>query len=107
MDNINSESMKIDCKNAVLQIQYFIARDFKLDPQLFEACHSDAVRVCHAKPAWHDDANSMDPERGPLVLPCLYRYLYNANGQTVRSDALQRIIDEGTKRVIEFYCAFS
>ncbi len=79
VDNLNSgfESMGKDCVNAVMQIQYFVARNFKLDPQLFEACHGDAVKLCHAKRSWNDESGNMDPERGPLVLPCLYRYLYN------------------------------
>lgn len=79
MDNINAHEMVTDCKSAVMQIQYFISRDFKLDPQLFAACKDDAVKVCHAKNTWNDDPNSMDPERGPLVLPCLYRYVYNTH----------------------------
>ena len=71
--------MRNDCESALMQIQYFIARDFKLDPQLFKACKNDAVKVCHAKNTWNDDPTNMDPERGPLVLPCLYRNVYSIN----------------------------
>lgn len=77
MDNINSEYMEQRCEKALMEIQYFISRDFKLDPQLFAACRDDAVKLCHAKSSWYDE--SMDPERGPLVLPCLYRYAYIYN----------------------------
>lgn len=77
MDNINSNKMENDCESALMQIQYFIARDFKLDPQLFKACKNDAVKMCHAKNTWNDEPSRMDPERGPLVLPCLYRYVYS------------------------------
>lgn len=78
MDNINSnaESMTSNCTKAVLQIQYFVSRNYKLDAQLFDACHSDAVSFCHAKRAWNDNFDSTDPERGPLVLPCLFKYAY-------------------------------
>jgi Golgi apparatus protein 1 len=43
---------------------------------LYQQCHDNAVQFCHAKKAWTDDSGQMDPERGPLVLPCLYRYAY-------------------------------
>ncbi|PSN56256.1 Golgi apparatus protein 1 [Blattella germanica] len=74
MDKLGTDHMTTACETALLQIQYFIARDFKLDPQLYRQCREDAIRFCHAKNTWSDDATRYDPERGPLVLPCLYRY---------------------------------
>ncbi|OQR79285.1 Golgi apparatus protein 1-like, partial [Tropilaelaps mercedesae] len=80
MDHLDSKNhMTEDCREALLQIQYFVARDFKLDPRLYEACHADAVKHCHAKAEWHQNPNRMDPERGPIVLPCLYRYAYHSD----------------------------
>lgn len=76
MDNINSKYMEVPCEKALMEIQYFISRDFKLDPQLFATCHTDAVKLCHAKSSWYDDSPSMDLERGPLILSCLYRHAY-------------------------------
>lgn len=72
MDNIGADAMTEECEDALIQIQYFIARDFKLDPQLYNACRVDAVRLCHADQSWEDRTHS-DPSTGPLVLPCLYR----------------------------------
>lgn len=77
MEKLGTTSMTEACESALLQIQYFVARDYKLDPMLYRACHYDAVKVCHAKRAWHDE-ETMDPERGPLVLPCLFRYVYQS-----------------------------
>lgn len=78
MEKLGSESMTQPCETALLQIQYFTARDFKLDPILYSQCKDDAVRFCHAKRTWADtDNEQMDPERGPLVLPCLHRYAYH------------------------------
>lgn len=73
MDNIGADHMTEDCENALMQIQYFIARDFKLDPQLYLSCREDANKFCHASKSW-EDTNSYDTNNGPLVLPCLYRY---------------------------------
>ncbi|KAK4879218.1 hypothetical protein RN001_007364 [Aquatica leii] len=76
LDNIGADHMTEDCEDALMQIQYFVSRNFKLDPQLYKACHDDATRLCHVNPDWE---NSIDqtPENGPLVLPCLYRYMYH------------------------------
>lgn len=70
MDNIGDEHMLDACEEALMQIQYFVARDFKLDPQLYRACKDHAINVCHASRSWADEVNpSMDSQ----VLPCLYR----------------------------------
>lgn len=75
MDNIGADHMTDECEDALIQIQYFVARDFKLDPQLYRACRYDANRLCHASNSWEDKDN-YDPNNGPLILPCLYRLVY-------------------------------
>lgn len=78
MEKLGTNFMTQPCETALLQIQYFTARDFKLDPILYSQCKDDAIRFCHAKKTWADtDTEQMDPERGPLVLPCLHRYAYH------------------------------
>lgn len=45
----------------------------------FRNCKDDAIRFCNAKKTWADlDTAQMDPERGPMILPCLHRYIYKA-----------------------------
>ncbi|XP_055943166.1 Golgi apparatus protein 1-like isoform X2 [Argiope bruennichi] len=77
MKHFDSNHMTEDCKEKLLQIQYFVARDFKLDPVLYKRCRKEAETYCHAKKEWYDKPSRMDPERGPIVLPCLYRYAYH------------------------------
>ncbi|GFR07100.1 golgi apparatus protein 1 [Trichonephila clavata] len=77
MKHFDSTHMSEDCKEKLLQIQYFVARDFKLDPILYKRCRKEAENYCHAKKEWYDKPSRMDPERGPIVLPCLYRYAYH------------------------------
>ncbi|XP_034948080.1 Golgi apparatus protein 1 [Chelonus insularis] len=92
MEKIGTDRMLEACENALIQIQYFVARDYKLDPQLYKACKADAVQFCHAKSAWADDGSQMDPERGPLVLPCLYRYAdHPQKNISLRSECLEEI----------------
>lgn len=92
MDKLGTDKMNEACESALVQIQYFVARDYKLDPQLYRACKPDAVQFCNAKTAWADNGKQMDPERGPLVLPCLYRYAYNPKkNMTLRPECLDEI----------------
>lgn len=96
MDRLGTNYMTRDCETALLQIQYFVARDFKLDPQLYRKCREDAVRVCHAKKDWTDmegaDSAQMDPERGPLVLPCLHRNALHGTGDTkLRPECVEEV----------------
>ncbi|CAO1434349.1 unnamed protein product [Diamesa serratosioi] len=77
MEKLGTSYMTPSCETALLQIQYFTSRDFKLDAQLYKSCKNDAVKFCHAKKSWADmSPEQMDPERGPMVLPCLHRYAY-------------------------------
>lgn len=70
MDNRNSESMTEECENALLEIQYFVTRDFKLDPQLYRACKQDAGKFCH----YFDGIKDVEgPSYKYEVFPCLYR----------------------------------
>nr|SVE87371.1 EOG090X05VD [Daphnia similis] len=77
MDKVFSDVMTTGCRTALLEIQYFVARDFRLDSQLYAQCKSDAAQFCNAAPNWTEEANAIGPQRNPLVLPCLYRYAYH------------------------------
>ncbi|WKX97247.1 hypothetical protein Q1695_013144 [Nippostrongylus brasiliensis] len=75
MAHVDSELMTPICEKRLLEVQYFMARDWSLDPQLYEACHGEAVKRCHAQENWHKQGNGPDP--GPAVLACLYRSAYD------------------------------
>ncbi|RZC42697.1 Golgi apparatus protein 1 [Asbolus verrucosus] len=91
MDNIGADHMTEECEDALIQIQYFIARDFKLDPQLYRACKEDAGNFCSASENW-EDSQKDQPTYGPQVLPCLYRYAYqNDQKMQIKKSCLQQI----------------
>uniref|UniRef100_A0A915DY09 Golgi apparatus protein 1 n=1 Tax=Ditylenchus dipsaci TaxID=166011 RepID=A0A915DY09_9BILA len=80
MKNIDGPDMTDDCEQRLVEVQYFMARDWSLDPQLYEACHQEAVDRCSAVDNWNVDAKQsgeykVDP--GPQVLACLYRAGYD------------------------------
>lgn len=55
----------------------------RLDAALYKRCHKDAERLSHA-PEWAEP-KSMHPNNGPLILPCLYRFMKeNDSGHKVR-----------------------
>lgn len=97
MDNIDTEHMKEDCEDALIQIQYFVARDFKLDPQLFRECKDDAAQICSASKDW--DEHGVIADNGPLILPCLYRNAYIPDEQHAKVQ-LQPGCLEQIKRVM-------
>jgi Golgi apparatus protein 1 len=78
MRYVDTDEMTEACEQRLVEVQYFMARDWSLDPQLYQACHAEAVRKCHADEGWHmqnNPANKVDP--GPQVLACLYRAGYD------------------------------
>lgn len=72
-DFADAHAMTDDCEVSLLQIQYFVARDFSLDSSLYKACHEDAERICHVSGNWSGNTLRDSPNPGPMVLSCLYR----------------------------------
>lgn len=77
MRHMNSQFMTRSCETSLLEIQYFVARDWKLDPQLYQACRNDSIKFCHAQHDWTDLSNSQSTDSSILVFPCLFRYTYS------------------------------
>lgn len=77
--------MTDECETSLIQIQYFLARDFPMDSGLYDDCGADAKRLCGAKSDWSDDPNKMDPSRGPIILSCLFRNIANADATKIVS----------------------
>ncbi|XP_065064427.1 Golgi apparatus protein 1-like [Rhopilema esculentum] len=69
MDNMRSESMSQDCQQELFHLQFFLARDFSLDEQLFMDCKDDAKRICNA-PDFNAEFTSVPPG---IIFACLYR----------------------------------
>ncbi|KAK0393485.1 hypothetical protein QR680_000235 [Steinernema hermaphroditum] len=78
MKSIDSADMNKDCEQRLLEVQYFMARDWTLDPQLYQACQKDAHEKCGAPDDWWMKSNPNHVvEPGPQVLACLYRNAYD------------------------------
>ena len=78
----NSREMNKECAATLLEIQYFLARDFSLNPKLYKKCRSDAAKFCSAEEDWHlkmTDEDKTNDGRAQHVFPCLVRNLYAEN----------------------------
>uniref|UniRef100_A0A8C2WML0 Golgi apparatus protein 1 n=1 Tax=Cyclopterus lumpus TaxID=8103 RepID=A0A8C2WML0_CYCLU len=77
MEHLYTEKMVEDCEHRLLELQYFISRDWKLDPVLYKKCQGDAARLCHTH-GWNETGELMPPG---AVFSCLYRHAYRTEEQ--------------------------
>uniref|UniRef100_A0A8C9VJN9 Golgi apparatus protein 1 n=1 Tax=Scleropages formosus TaxID=113540 RepID=A0A8C9VJN9_SCLFO len=77
MEHLYTEKMVEDCEHRLLELQYFISRDWKLDPILYRKCQGDAARLCHTH-SWNETSEMMPPG---AVFSCLYRHAYRTEEQ--------------------------
>uniref|UniRef100_A0A8C4ZRL3 Golgi apparatus protein 1 n=1 Tax=Gadus morhua TaxID=8049 RepID=A0A8C4ZRL3_GADMO len=77
MEHLYTEKMVGDCEHRLLELQYFISRDWKLDPILYLKCEGDAARLCHTR-GWNETSELMPPG---AVFSCLYRHAYRTEEQ--------------------------
>uniref|UniRef100_A0A8C7KA40 Golgi apparatus protein 1 n=1 Tax=Oncorhynchus kisutch TaxID=8019 RepID=A0A8C7KA40_ONCKI len=77
MEHLYTEKMVEDCERRLLELQYFISRDWKLDPILYKKCQGDAARLCHTH-GWNETSELMPPG---AVFSCLYRHAYRTEEQ--------------------------
>ncbi|KAL8590638.1 hypothetical protein ACOMHN_011074 [Nucella lapillus] len=83
MDNMDEDDMTDECEDKLLEIQFFVSRDFKMDPDLFKSCKRDAKKYCHETGNWADPEQA-SPDQGPLILSCLRRhYFHHGNDENV------------------------
>ncbi|XP_053497217.1 Golgi apparatus protein 1 isoform X2 [Ictalurus furcatus] len=77
MEHLYTDKMVEDCEHRLLELQYFISRDWKLDPILYRKCQNDAARICHTH-GWNETSEFMPPG---AVFSCLYRHAYRTEEQ--------------------------
>ncbi|XP_078800239.1 Golgi apparatus protein 1 isoform X4 [Oryzias latipes] len=77
MEHLYTEKMVEDCEHRLLELQYFISRDWKLDPILYRKCQGDAARLCHTH-GWNETSDLMP---AGAVFSCLYRHAYRTEEQ--------------------------
>ncbi|XP_049579323.1 Golgi apparatus protein 1 isoform X1 [Syngnathus scovelli] len=89
MEHLYTDKMVEDCEHRLLELQYFIARDWKLDPVLYKKCQGDAARLCHTH-GWNETSEMMPPG---AIFSCLYRHAYRSVEQGRRRPV--QVTEEG------------
>lgn len=75
VENLHSKGMTAECKQRLLEMQFFLARDFSLDVNFYRKCNKDAVKYCDYKLDQQDSEVSMPFS---MVMSCLYRHIPNS-----------------------------
>ncbi len=57
-----------------MEIQFFVVRDWTLNPEFYATCKADAVRLCNV-PDQFFKPGDIGAEPNGAVLPCLYHYM--------------------------------
>ncbi|XP_039530528.1 Golgi apparatus protein 1 isoform X1 [Pimephales promelas] len=83
MEHLYTDKMVEDCEHRLLELQYFISRDWKLDPILYKKCQNDAARICHTH-GWNETSEFMP---SGAVFSCLYRHAYRTEMQGRRASS--------------------
>ncbi|CAH1270213.1 GLG1 [Branchiostoma lanceolatum] len=109
MEHLYTPSMVVECEEKLLELQYFISRDWRLDPRMYRKCAKEAERLCNAGPEWNDTNDNLPPG---IVFSCLYRHVYrkdetklsHACAFEVRRVMHQRAVDVRLNPMLEKAC---
>jgi len=92
MSSLHKRVMTEMCRESLMEVYYFVTRDFRLDRQLYKQCHEDARSLCGAPDHWYQPAfgpRATSPGMGHIVFACLYR-----NALAVVDDNALAVVDD-------------
>ncbi|CAB4023099.1 Golgi apparatus 1-like isoform X1, partial [Paramuricea clavata] len=72
MENVDHKDLGGVCREHLINLQFFLARDFQLDEALYRACKNDAQELCDNP---HIGDPDMDVTPHGMILACLYRHI--------------------------------
>ncbi|CAF1437662.1 unnamed protein product [Adineta steineri] len=72
LNNLKHIRMTEDCEDRLMEITYFIARDWRLTPKLIRTCQANLVSLCQLPPNWSMTNTTSDTTIG-TYLGCLYQ----------------------------------
>ncbi|CAF3536870.1 unnamed protein product [Rotaria socialis] len=73
MDNLKNSRMTEECEDRLMEVAYFMSRDWRLTPKLMRSCQKDLIKLCELPPNWSMTSNMSDVSLGQY-LSCLYRH---------------------------------
>ncbi|KAL3087525.1 hypothetical protein niasHT_025987 [Heterodera trifolii] len=103
MRNLDEPEMTDECEQRLVEVQYFMSRDWSLDPQLYEACHQEAVTRCHATDNWHENTNKLPGQDQKVVRDTGPQGDIESEGKTVH--CLMAHAQEWDEEKVKFFMA--
>jgi len=101
LDHIHSSKMVPECEQKLVDIQYFVGRNFFIDKRFNMACRDDAMKFCFQDMVDIERNNDEVDRQMPvgLVLSCLNRYT-SAYHHENKGKSVARKCEEQVKRVL-------
>lgn len=78
LNQISSYDMRSSCHDRLIDIDFFMARDWKLNRKLYSLCKADAIRFCNSDPDWFGTKGE-SKEFMANTLPCLFTHIRSDN----------------------------
>ncbi|CAF3928857.1 unnamed protein product, partial [Rotaria magnacalcarata] len=73
MDNLKNNRMTDECEDRLMEVAYFMSRDWRLTPRLMRSCQKNLINLCELPSDWSLTPNMSDVSLGEY-LSCLYRH---------------------------------
>ncbi|CAF3645191.1 unnamed protein product [Rotaria sordida] len=96
LDNLKNTRMTEECEDRLMEVAYFMARDWRLTPRLLGACQKNLIDLCKLPSGWSMSNNMSDVQLGQY-LSCLYQQKQQLN--SVCRSELKRIMSIRTKAI--------
>ncbi|CAF4465471.1 unnamed protein product, partial [Rotaria sp. Silwood2] len=72
LDNLKNARMTEDCEDRLMEVAYFLARDWRLTPRLLRTCQTNLVTFCQLPKDWSMNQDISGVQVG-MYLGCLYQ----------------------------------
>ena len=71
-----------------------------MDSELMNICRDDAEKVCGVKTNLESDPNKLEPERGPLILSCLFRNIGSEKNSQISRPCAEKVKETMRRRAV-------
>ncbi|CAF4116740.1 unnamed protein product, partial [Rotaria magnacalcarata] len=96
LDNLKNARMTEECEDRLMEVAYFMARDWRLTPRLMRTCQTNLKTLCQLPDDWSMNKELNDVQVG-MYLGCLYQHRQNLDREC--QGELKRIMHIRTQAI--------
>ncbi|CAF3401610.1 unnamed protein product [Rotaria socialis] len=96
LDNLKNARMTEECEDRLMEVAYFMARDWRLTPRLMRTCQTNLKTFCQLPEDWSMNKELNDVQVG-MYLGCLYQHRKNLDREC--QGELKRIMHIRTQAI--------